>query len=66
MTIVLSFGRWGGIYTDFGYTWRICLGWVALTLMPFDIDDVLGALCPRARDCARFTVSGDSAHKGQS
>ena len=43
VTIMLSFGRWGGIYTHFGYTWRLCLGWVALTLVPCDIDDLLHA-----------------------
>ena len=46
MTIMLSFGHWGGIYAHFGYTWRLCFGWVALTLVPCDIDDLLRAIPP--------------------
>lgn len=38
MSIILSFGQWGGIYVD---RRRLCLGWVAITWLPEDIDDVL-------------------------
>jgi len=41
MTICLSFGRYGGFYVHRGHTWRVCLGWVALTILWADIDDVL-------------------------
>ena len=42
MSIILSFGKWGGVYAHGGHSWRLCLGWVAITLLPEDIDDVLG------------------------
>lgn len=38
MSLILSVGRWGGIYYHFGWTWRICLGWIALTVVPRDFD----------------------------
>ena len=41
MTIMLSFGKWGGVYVHLGYTFRVCLGWMALTFVPCDIDDLL-------------------------
>ena len=44
MSIVLSVGRWGGVYLQRGYTWRVCLGWVALTFIPEDMDDLLNRL----------------------
>lgn len=43
MTIMLSFGRWGGFYVRTGYAFRVCLGFVALTIMPQDIDKLLHA-----------------------
>jgi len=47
MSLVLSFGNWGGVYVYVGYTWRICLGWMTLTMIPNDIDVILNALLPR-------------------
>jgi len=41
MSIVLSFGRYGGFYIHNGFTKRICLGWMALTFIPKDIDIIL-------------------------
>ena len=32
MTILISIGRWGGIYLACGYTWRVCLGWIVKAL----------------------------------
>lgn len=40
MTLMLSIGRWGGVYFSRGLTIRLCLGWVAFTYIPLDIDDV--------------------------
>jgi len=40
-TLALSWGAWGGFYVSRGNAWRICLGWLALTYLPFEIDDVL-------------------------
>jgi len=41
MSIILSFGKFGGFYIHNGFTKRICLGWVALTFIPMDIDVIL-------------------------
>ena len=41
MSIVINFGAWGGFYVIWGYTKRVCLGWMAITLVPFDVDQVM-------------------------
>jgi hypothetical protein len=41
MSLVFSIGRWGGIYFHLGYTGRVCLGFVAITWFPVDIDLLL-------------------------
>ena len=41
MTFMINIGKWGGFYADFSGSWRICLGWVAFTVMFSDIDDRL-------------------------
>lgn len=38
MSIVLSFGRYGGFYINRGYSFRVCLGCIALTVIPQDFD----------------------------
>jgi len=39
VTIALSFGPWGGFYLERGeISWRLCLGWIALTLLFEDLD----------------------------
>lgn len=39
MGVLLSFGQWGGIYaTSNGGGYRIGLGWLAITILPFDGD----------------------------
>jgi len=39
VTIALSFGAWGGFYVERGeISWRVCLGWIALTLLFEDLD----------------------------
>jgi hypothetical protein len=43
MTIALSIGKYGGFYWNSGYTKRLCLGWVAFTYIPKDLDEVLNA-----------------------
>lgn len=42
-TIAISWGRWSGFYRYRGFSWRICLGWVALTYVPVEIDDLMEA-----------------------
>ena len=42
MTIILSIGEWGGVYVKVSRrVLRLCLGWVALMLMPIDGDLIL-------------------------
>lgn len=41
MSFAISFGTYGGFYIHRGYTFRVCLGWVAFTVFPFDIDTEL-------------------------
>jgi len=41
MCIVISIGKWGGVYFYKGYGIRICLGWIAITILPTDGDNVL-------------------------
>jgi len=45
-SITLVFGTYGGIYTRFNSVdWRICLGWVALTIYPTtDIEEYIISL----------------------
>jgi hypothetical protein len=44
MSLILSVGSWGGFYLYSGYTKRVCFGWVVLTFLPRDIDELLEAL----------------------
>lgn len=39
-TLAISWGAWGGCYVQRGYTWRVCVGWVALTYVPIELDDL--------------------------
>lgn len=48
MTLMLTVGRWGGVYVFRGYTWRLCLGWVALTFIPRDMDEITNDLLREA------------------
>jgi len=42
MTLMISIGKWGGFYPHFGKsTCRICLGFIAFTIVWFDLDMVL-------------------------
>lgn len=40
MTLMINVGHWGGFYLFRGYSWRICLGWLAITVFPCDLDEV--------------------------
>lgn len=44
MSLILSIGKWGGIYVHWKFTKRICLGWIAITFLPKDIDEVLNQI----------------------
>jgi hypothetical protein len=41
MTLALTIGKFGGFYIFNGHTKRICLGWIALTFIPHDLDEIL-------------------------
>lgn len=49
MSLAVSFGKWGGFYISKRSTWRVCLGWVAITYFPYDIDDILNELLEKAK-----------------
>jgi hypothetical protein len=40
-SFVISWGRYGGFYKRFGFMKRVCLGWLAITYVPIDFDDIL-------------------------
>lgn len=42
-TLALSWGRYGGFYA---HRYRLCFGWLALTWLPLDLDDVLHEAYP--------------------
>jgi len=49
VTIALSFGKYGGFYAHFsGAAWRVCLGWMALTVLFMDLDNWLEEWLDRA------------------
>ena len=65
MSFIISIGRYGGFYFYNGYTKRICLGWIAFTFIPDDIDNVLKRLIylkPKAMNTSsnNFFVSVDN------
>ena len=41
MGIMVSIGKWGGVYATWGWSKRICLGWVAISIFPIDGDTIL-------------------------
>ena len=40
MSVILSFGKFGGFYIYHGFSFRVCLGWIALTIIPVDVDEL--------------------------
>ena len=40
-SFIISWGKYGGWYWHNKFTKRLCLGWLAITFIPMDIDDVL-------------------------
>jgi hypothetical protein len=43
-TLAVSWGRYGGFYL---HRHRICLGWLAVTYVPVEIDDLMRAYAER-------------------
>ncbi len=51
MSLVINIGKWGGIYTHASKTAaRLCLGFVALTVYFFDMDDLMDIYLPKAEE----------------
>jgi len=40
-TMSISWGNYGGFYFRKNYSTRICLGWIAFTYLPVEIDDII-------------------------
>jgi len=41
MTFMINIGSWGGFYFGSG---RLCLGWIAFTILFLDVDELLRSL----------------------
>jgi hypothetical protein len=50
MSIIFSFGKFGGFYYFRGNTIRICIGWMAVTILFKDIDIQLLEILDNIRD----------------
>ncbi len=51
MSLVINIGKWGGIYIGISKTAaRLCLGFVALTVYSFDMDDLMNIYLPKVED----------------
>jgi hypothetical protein len=46
-TLALSWGPWGGFYLNPGYSKRLCVGWLAITYVPVELDDMMEAYVSR-------------------
>lgn len=55
MAIVISIGPWGGIYCTWGFAFRLCLGWVALTILPMDGDRLMELAASAPTEAAEET-----------
>lgn len=40
-TLSLSWGEYGGFYFNKGYMTRLCLGWIAFTYIPEELDKLI-------------------------
>ena len=49
-SLIISFGKYGGFYLKKGYCIRLCLGWVALTYLPQDIDNFFDKILNQPHD----------------
>ena len=52
-TVALSVGPWGGFYLHRGFFHRLCLGYVALTVVPVELDDLMEAYVNEERHDAQ-------------
>ena len=40
MSLIISIGKWGGFYFHHRFSTRLCLGWLAITFIPEDFDEL--------------------------
>ena len=40
MSLIFSIGKFGGFYIYWKFSKRICIGWISITFIPVDIDDM--------------------------
>ena len=62
MGIVISIGKYGGFYIVTKSSFRICLGWIAITFFAFDGDYLLQLAAERAdqlKESTNVHVSGN-------
>jgi hypothetical protein len=57
-TLALSWGSWGGFYVHSGFCKRLCLGWVAITFCPVEVDDLMDAYVATTTDAGTKRGSG--------
>lgn len=42
-TVAVSVGPWGGFYVHRKFFQRVCIGWLAITVVPVELDDLMDA-----------------------
>lgn len=64
-TLAISWGEYAGFYWHSKYSKRLCLGWIAFTYIPNDLDDLLNqkttedkGLCLCEQNAKGHIVSG--------
>lgn len=61
-SVTLAVGQWGGIYIRKGWSKGLCLGWVAITFMPADVEEILVGLTTKIKniELASTTTRGNA------
>jgi hypothetical protein len=65
-TVAVSAGPWGGFYVHRGFFHRLCLGWVAITVVPVELDDLMEAYVARATKASKRPGSSTDSNKQES
>jgi hypothetical protein len=59
LSILLNVGPWGGVYLQRGtQSWRLCLGWIAISIYAADIDPILADWAERIAERKRQHTTG--------
>jgi len=59
-SITLAVGKWGGIYIRNGWSWGLCLGWVAITFIPADVEELVGHMHLRLKEFEKTALKSAS------